>query len=183
MGLFKNRNKNRTATETQAAQPVQFVTVDEYNELVQFINNVMSANHNQLAKDFVELRDEIATNGVVRDLRKLEKSHAELVKHTSVLITDHDEQLANLKVNGVATAINRLQREVLTDKQEEQSNGFTRAFMAGMGVAPQLEPTLKGKVDAIVAHLGLDIQVQPEEVIKAKIVTKKVATPKKKGRR
>lgn len=136
-----------------------------------------------LSRDFYLLQEELATNGVVRDLRKLEKSHAELVRHTSVLITDHDEQLQSLKVNGVATAINRLQREVLTDKQEEQSNGLTRAFLAAAGAQPELEPTLKGKVDAIIAHLGLDIHVQPEEVTKAKVVAKKVAAPKKKGRR
>lgn len=174
MSLFKKRAK--------VAKPAP-VTREEFENLIAFLNTIITPNHNALANDFYELREEIATNGVVRDLRKLEKGHEELVRHTSVLITDHDEQLANLKVNGVATAINRLQREVLTDKQEEQTNGFTRAMMAGMGVEPQLEPTLKGKVDAIVAHLGLDIQVQPEEVIKAKIVTKKVATPKKKGRR
>lgn len=176
MGLFKNRKKQRTATEVAAQAAPVYVEQGDFDNLIAYINTIITPNHNRLAEDFSELRDEIATNGVVRDLRNLEKQHANLADHVS-------SEFNNLGRNGVATAINRLQREVLTDKQEEQSSGMTRAFMAALGTEPHLEPTLKGKVDAIVAHLGLDIQVQPEEVIKAKIVTKKVAAPKKKGRR
>lgn len=136
-------------------------------------------NHNNLAEDFYELRDEIATNGVVRDLRKLEKAHEELKTHTVNLIMEHDRQLADLGRIGVATAINKLDKEVFNNKK---SSKFSFIEMLA-GVEPSNDVTLAGKVDAIIEHLGLDISVTRREVVEPKVEVKKKPVAKKKGRR
>ena len=151
----------------------------EMEELIMFLNTVIIGNHNNLAEDFYELRDEIATNGVVRDLRKLEKAHEELKTHTANLIMEHDRQLADLGRNGVATAINKLNAEVFADKK----SGKYSLFEALAGVKPSQDVTLAGKVDAIIAHLGIDVTVTPKEVIESKVEVKKKPVAKKKGRR
>ena len=133
--------------------------------------------HQTLRNDFDELRDELATNGVVRDLRKLQKEVVEL-----------REFKAGIEQNGVATHINRLNAEVFKTRKVKKDTGiFSSRLMSQMFGLPETEPaeeaTLAGKVDAIVAHLGLDVTVAPKEVKEAKVVAKKVAAPKKKGRR
>lgn len=141
---------------------------------------VLITKHNILSYDFEELRDELATNGVVRDLRKLEREFRELRQHTATMITEHDRQFDELGRNGVATAINKLNAEIFGERKEGKFDLFERLA----GAPEQQDVTLAGKVDAIVAHLGLDIQVQPKEVIPAKVVTTKVKTvTKKKGRK
>lgn len=168
------------------------VTRAEYEDLIEFLNVVLITRHNSLSYDFEELRDELATNGVVRDLRKAEKE----IKQLRGIIENVDQFVVNkfneLHTNGVATAINKLNAEVFKDRKEKrfsnEEGGYDLVglmmshFNRGSAEAPQ-EPTLLGKVDAIVEHLGLDLDVQPEEVKKAKVVAKRKPAAKKKGRR
>ena len=51
------------------------------------------------------------------------------------------------------------------------------------GISPREEATLAAKVDAIIEHLGIEVNVEPEKVVKtpAKIVAKKVKKTTKKG--
>lgn len=124
--------------------------------------------HKQLNQDFYDLEDELATNGVVRDIRAMQK------------------ELAELRQNGVATAINKLNAEVFeSQKESENISIFERLSLYSEGrEVEKREATLAGKVDAIIAHLGLDVEVKPEEVTEAKVVAKKLKTTKKKaGRR
>lgn len=161
----------------------------EYEDLIQFINVIMIANHNNLANDFYELRDELATNGVVRDLRRAEKE----IKQLRGIIENVDAYVVNkfneLHTNGVATAINKLNEEVFNTKKQAKGNGAwdARLLMAilGKGDIPQ-DATLAGKVEAIIEHLGIEVSVTPEKkaVVPAKAVASKVKAPaKKKGRR
>ena len=161
----------------------------EYEDLIQFINVIMIANHNNLANDFYELRDELATNGVVRDLRRAEKE----IKQLRGIIENVDAYVVNkfneLHTNGVATAINKLNEEVFATKKNHKSNGGwdTGLLMAAItgGPIPQ-DATLAGKVEAIIEHLGIEVNVQPEQktVVPAKAVATKVKVEKKKkGRR
>lgn len=91
-----------------------------------------------------------------------------------------EEELDQIHTNGVATAINKLNQEVLQKTKPTgdrykmiMSNLFEEEF-------PQ-EATLSAKVDAIIDHLGLEIKVEPErvETLPAKVKVKKI----KKGRK
>lgn len=152
---------------------------------VENVNNVYGLLSG-LRREFNALRDEIATNGVVRDLRKLEKENKQL-RESYVNLEEHVlrrlEEIAN---NGVATAVNKLNKEVFSDKKEVPSLFGSSALisaMMGKEVEPDYAPTLAGQVKAIVDHLGLDFTVAPKEVKEAKVVAKKKSAPKKKGRR
>ncbi len=151
----------------------------EMEELVAFLNHVLIINHNNLANDFYELREELATNGVVRDLRKLEREFRELRQHTATMITEHDRQFRELETNGVATAINALNAEVFKDKKVAKRT----IFEAPAGVPESQDVTLAGKVDAIIEHLGIDVAVKPQEVTPSKVEVKRKPVAKKKGRR
>ena len=161
----------------------------EMEELVAFLNHVLIINHNNLANDFYELREELATNGVVRDLRRAEKE----IKQLRGIIENVDQfvvrRFQELEHNGVATAINKLNEEVFANKKNHKSNGGwdTGLLMAAItgGPIPQ-DATLAGKVEAIIEHLGIEVSVTPEQktVVPAKAVATKVKTEKKKkGRR
>ena len=141
-----------------------------------------------LHTDFYNLREELATNGVVRDLRKAEKRIEQLVEQYQNLEDHTRRQFEQLSNNGVATAINKLNAEVFKTRKEANTkvDFLTYAlsrFSGGEAAKPTEEATLAGKVDAIIAHLGLDVTVAPQEVKEAKVVAKKAPTPKKKGRR
>ena len=161
----------------------------EMEELIAFLNHVLIINHNNLANDFYELREELATNGVVRDLRKAEKE----IKRLRGIIENVDASVVNrfneLQNNGVATAINKLNEEVFATKKNHKSNGGldTGLLMAAItdGPIPQ-DATLAGKVEAIIEHLGIEVNVEPEKkvVTPAKAVATKIKVEKKKkGRR
>ena len=144
--------------------------------------NSWAHQHRAVRNEFNELRDELATNGVVRDLRKLEKAHAEFERQTVAFMDSVDARFAELGTNGVATQINNLTREVFKDKKEE-SSPITRVMYAMAGAEAPASVTLAGKVEAIIEHLGLDISVKPQEVTPAKVEVKKKPVTKKKGRR
>lgn len=117
-------------------------------------------------------------------VKKLRAEFEELRGHTAVMITEHDRQLRELETNGVATAINRLNEEVF-GKSKKTGSGLERAILSMNGISPREEATLAAKVDAIIEHLGIEVNVEPEKVVKtpAKIVAKKVKKTTKKGRK
>lgn len=162
------------------------VTRAEYNDLVEFLNMVIIKKHNDLSYDFYELRDELATNGVVRDLRKAEKEIEKLrgvIKDVNQFVVD---KFNELHTNGVATAIDKLNEEVFSNKKAHRGEGWDYRSLSAMlrGAPTPQDPTLAGKVDAIIAHLGIDVSVKPQEVTPAQVVATKVKAPaKKKGRR
>lgn len=136
--------------------------------------------HNGLADDYARLKRHISNNGLWGVVKKLRAEFEELRGHTAVMITEHDRQLRELETNGVATAINRLNEEVF-GKSKKTGSGLERAN----GISPREEATLAAKVDAIIEHLGVEVNVEPEKVVKtpAKIVAKKVKKTTKKGRK
>lgn len=143
-------------------------------------------NHNHLEAQFFALEDEIATNGVVRDIRQLQKENKTLRDALEGLRGLVEDRFKESETNGVATAINKLNDEVFK-KEKDGKHGHD--IITGMydwewdwGEALS-EPTLAGKVDAILEHLKLDVEIKPEEVTKAKPVAKKKPTTKKKGKR
>lgn len=142
--------------------------------------------HGILAADLRELKEELATNGVVSRLSALRREFNELRKHTSSLIMEHDRQLSELSHNGVATAINKLNAEVFGKKKDVKDGGIYAVSLLRTALGEEYqqpqEATLAGKVDAIIEHLGLDLTVKPGEQIPAKVVAKRKVT-KKKGRR
>ena len=109
----------------------------------------------------------------------------ELERELKALQDEYHRFRQDIDGNGVATAINKLRTEVFGKRKATKNNDSHIAFWSayfGEKVQPEEEATLAGKVDAIIAHLGLDVTVKPEEKTEAKVVAKKVTT-KKKGRR
>lgn len=157
--LVKDLNEHHNATGA------------DYDEL---LDNVDS-----LSTDFYSLRDEIATNGVVRDLRKLEKNHAELERNYLRLVDFVNDRFNELDRNGMATAVNKLNKEVFVERKNVTQGSWDLSVLFG-GDAVIQEPTLAGKVNAIIEHLGIDVSVQPKEVkvTDAKVVVSKLASSK-----
>lgn len=85
-----------------------------------------------------------------------------------------EKKLDKIQTNGVATAINKLNKEVF-EKTKPTGDYYklTRGKMWGETI-PQ-EATLSAKVDAIIDHLKLEIKVEPERVTQtpAKMSAKK----------
>lgn len=174
MKLFK-RNKKQTTDEKISLLVADINGV--FNKIAEDFDAI-AEKQDTTSQDFYELRDELATNGVVRDLRKLEKSVDEARKEIAELAAYTINRLNDLDTNGVATAINKLNKEVFGKKKDEGSI-FARVLTQMTGAEPSEEVTLAGKVDAIIEHLGIEVSVKPKEVTPAKIVTKKVKTQKK----
>ena len=147
---------------------------EDFDEVHQRIDEL-----NQFRKEFYELRDEIATNGVVRDLVKLREDYEELRENTSAFTSVVYRKFDDLEHNGVATAINKLNAEVFDKKADSGASAFRRVMYERAGIEPDERVTLRGKLDAVIEHLGIDISVKPRQVIESKIVTKKVKTAKK----
>jgi hypothetical protein len=91
------------------------------------------------------------------------------------------EALNALHTNGVASSIKELRQEVFKDRKVETKYQMY-GNMFGMTIDAFAEPTLAGKVSAILDHLNLNVEVKPREVKESKTVAKKVTT-KKKGRK
>lgn len=89
-----------------------------------------------------------------------------------------------LNTDNLFLAINRLNEEVF-GKSKKTGSGLERAILSMNGISPREEATLAAKVDAIIEHLGIEVNVEPEKVVKtpAKIVAKKVKKTTKKGRK
>lgn len=133
--------------------------------------------------DFIELRQELATNGVVRDLRKAQKQLATQEARYQELENFVMDKFARLETNGVATSINKLNAEVFGERKEVERSATERVMLAmsGYDTEEDTTPTLRGVVNAVLDHLKLDVEVQPEKKTPAKVVAKKVK--EKKGRR
>ena len=117
----------------------------------------------ELESSFNELYQEIATNGVVRDIKLLKTQFAGLDEFRQEMRAFRD----SLETNGVASAINKLNKEVFVDKPAPDN--FYHKLMFAFG--GEKEPTLAEKVEAIIEHLGIDVHVKPAE--KAKVVASK----------
>lgn len=91
-----------------------------------------------------------------------------------------EKELDKIQTNGVATAINKLNKEVF--EKTKPTGDYYKLIWGKMWreTIPQ-EATLSAKVDAIIDHLKLEIKVEPERVTQtpAKVSAKKT----KKGRK
>jgi len=141
---------------------------------------IEQVNHHKridtVESDLGKMIDEIEDNGVVSDLRKLQRDFKELQGHAASTLMTH------------ARRIETIQTELFKErkaKERDHMTSFVRWFGTPLGLEARLEEvTIAGKVDAIIAHLGLDVTVKPEHTEEAKIeVKKKPATKKKAGKR
>lgn len=85
-----------------------------------------------------------------------------------------EKELDKIQTNGVATAINKLNKEVF--EKTKPTGDYYKLIWGKMWeeTIPQ-EATLSAKVDAIIDHLKLEIKVEPERVTQtpAKVSAKK----------
>lgn len=117
--------------------------------------------HTSLKQRFDDMFDELATNGVIRDIRQLQSELKDLKSATSTLIMKHDRQLGEVDVN-------RVHEEVFMSSRE-------RSKVVNIGEAV----TLAGKVEAIMSHLGLEIGVEQEFTTPSKVVARTKEVTKK----
>lgn len=91
-----------------------------------------------------------------------------------------EKELDKIQTNGVATAINKLNKEVF-EKTKPTGDQYKIIWGKMWGETIPQEATLSAKVDAIIDYLKLEIKVEPERVTQtpAKISAKKT----KKGRK
>lgn len=95
-------------------------------------------------------------------LFKKRKSKAELTL-LAARVAALEDKLYELDTNGVATAINKLNKEVFEKVKETNSKfGFWCSYFSGEPLSK--EPTLAAKVDAIVEYLGLKLDVEAESI-------------------
>lgn len=138
----------------------------------------------QFYREFEDLRDELATNGVVRDIRKLQKDMKSVMDGLDGLRT-YTQDILSDNHYGLKDTVQRLKTEITESRKRNQRNRWDLLFnsLSGGPLEAQYEPTLAGKVDAIIEHLGLDVTVKPEEVTESKVIAKKQKPAKKKGKR
>lgn len=85
-----------------------------------------------------------------------------------------EDRVDKLDTNGVATAINKLNKEVF-EKTKPTGDHYKLIWGKMWGETIPQEATLSAKVDAIIDHLKLEIKVEPERVTQtpAKVSAKK----------
>lgn len=85
-----------------------------------------------------------------------------------------EKELGKIQTNGVATAINKLNKEVF-EKTKPTGDHYKIIWGKMWGETIPQEATLSAKVDAIIDHLKLEIKVEPERVTQtpAKVSAKK----------
>lgn len=85
-----------------------------------------------------------------------------------------EKELDKIQTNGVATAINKLNKEVF-EKTKPTGDQYKLIWGKMWGETIPQEATLSAKVDAIIDHLKLEIKVEPERVMQtpAKVSAKK----------
>lgn len=85
-----------------------------------------------------------------------------------------EKELDKIQTNGVATAINKLNKEVF-EKTKPTGDYYKLIWGKMWGETIPREATLSAKVDAIIDHLKLEIKVEPERVTQtpAKVSAKK----------
>ena len=74
-----------------------------------------------------------------------------------------EKELDKIQTNGVATAINKLNKEVF-EKTKPTGDYYKLIWGKMWGETIPQEATLSAKVDAIIDHLKLEIKVEPERV-------------------
>ena len=162
-------------TTKRRVERLEAITVDnsEFDDLIDYINSTVVTAHNKLGSDYQRLKRHLSTNGVLKSVRTL------LDRVTRV-----EERLDALDTNGVATAINKLNKEVFGETKSTGS-GMERVMASIAGLDLGVEPTLAAKVDAIIEHLGIEVTATPEKVVRtpAKVAAKKVKKTVKKGRK
>lgn len=86
-----------------------------------------------------------------------------------------EKELDKIQTNGVATAINKLNKEVF-EKTKPTGDYYKLIWGKMWGETIPQEATLSAKVDAIIDHLKLEIKVEPERVTQtpAKVSVKKI---------
>ena len=91
-----------------------------------------------------------------------------------------ESEMDKLATNGVATAIDKLNKEVF-EKTKPTGDQYKLIWGKMWGETIPQEATLSAKVNAIIDHLKLEIKVEPERVTQtpAKVSAKKT----KKGRK
>lgn len=152
----------------------------EFHQLINFVNDTVVEKFNDLESDYQRLKRHISNNGLWRAVKELRKR----VEDMHLYQQNMARTIANLETNGVATAINNLNKEVFGETKNTGSEiERVMAHMAGFDMGQ--EPTLSAKVDAIIEHLGLEVTVTPEKVTRtpAKITAKKAKKTTKKGRK
>jgi hypothetical protein len=77
-----------------------------------------------------------------------------------------EKELDKIQTNGVATAINKLNKEVF-EKTKPTGDYYELIWGKMWGETIPQEATLSAKVDAIIDHLKLEIKVEPERVTQA----------------
>lgn len=104
-------------------------------------------------------------------------------------INELDEEVASLSNKVSVTErsndklLGTLHQEVFDTKVAVAKTDIW-GWLSGDSYSPTTDaPTLAGKVDAIIEHLGITVDVKPEEYTESKVVAKKVKTTKKKGRK
>lgn len=162
--------------------------IDRIRRIEDFIDNEVIEKHNALSDAFGDLSDELATNGVVRRQVALEKENKSLRNALESLRMYVQDEFKTIATNGVADAINKLNDEVFKERKESTeyvrlANVYFSKLWGYDTEQKNEEPTLAGKVEAILEHLKLNVEVAPEEVKKAKPVAKKKPVSKKKGRK
>lgn len=191
MKFFKRKeNRGKKLNTKQMLASLSTELVEHVDDTTESFENVskdvkwLSGRIDNWARQFKELRDELATNGVVRDLRKLQKEHKELVAAQMSLLDLVETRFSQLETNGVATSINELNREVFGTQKDKKGGIFSASLLRAVGAEDAIarEATLAGKVDAIIEHLGLDLTIQPATSTPSKVVAKKKPTAKKKRR-
>ena len=85
-----------------------------------------------------------------------------------------EKELDKIQTNGVATAINKLNKEVF-EKTKPTGDYYKLIWGKMWGETIPQEATLSAKVDAIIDYLKLEIKVEPERVTQtpAKMSVKK----------
>ena len=143
--------------------------------------NALADAHSEMSDDFYELRDELATNGVIRDIRKLQKDVKAMENGLSGLRGLVEDKLAELNTNGVMRTIKEVREQVFHKKKKREDGLEGLRSLMGVSIGGSEDATLAGKVEAIIEHLGLDVSVQPGTT--SKVVASRAKTTKKKGSR
>lgn len=139
-----------------------------------------------LRTKFKRFQNETEENfqGAAGDILYLDGNMKSLGKAHDKLAADYERLKRHISNNGLWRAVKELRARIEEMHTYQDNMATVIRDLETNGVEARQEPSLAAKVDAIIAHLGIEVSVEPEKVVKtpAKIVAKKVKAPKK-GRR
>lgn len=175
---------------------VKKATQEDFEELsdsVFALDENMTQSFKNVETDMRSVNERIDKMGVKFNDLKNQLAAAQSSADRATNALEKIKELVDDRVTGndlaeLEAEIKKLTKEVFEDRKDEDTSIFThsqylRWYVSGGTIKPTQTPTLNGKVDAIIEHLKLDVEVQPEEVKEAKAVAKKKPAPKKRGRR